>query len=342
MRENALFVINFLYEVSLWLIVKKLSDLGERKAIQLISDILSKGDEAVGIGDDCAAFQFEDDFLLVSTDMISEKTHIPKIMTPWQMGWFVVAINVSDIAAKGGRPFGFVLSLGLPRGTTDSFLKEMMNGAESCASHYVFSIVGGDTKENPNITLCGTVFGIVKKEGFMPRKGCKPGDIVAVTGELGKAGAGYYAMQHNILDEQILKGLLEPVPRVDEGIALAGERIVTSCMDISDGLSSSLYQLMKLNNVGFEIDKEKIPLSSSLHKLSKTKDLDVYEYALQFGGDYELLLTVPEKFEKASFSVNCIGGTITEIGRVIRGKNVKLVENGIKKTLQNNGYEHFK
>jgi len=323
--------------------VKKLSDLGERKAIRLISDILSRGDEVIGIGDDCAAFKFGEEYLLVSTDMISEKTHIPKIMTPWQIGWFVVAINVSDIAAKGGRPFGFVLSLGLPRDTTDFFLKDMMNGAESCANQYGFSIVGGDTKENPNITLCGTVFGIVKKDGFMSRKGCNPGDIVAVTGKLGKAGAGYYAMQHDIEDESILNGLLEPIPRVDEGMALAGKKIVTSCMDISDGLSSSLYQLMELNDVGFEIEKEKIPLASSLYKLSKIQDLDVYKYALHFGGDYELLLTVPpEKFEKASFSVDCIGGKITEIGRVIVEKNVKLIENGIKKTLQNKGYEHFK
>ena len=187
--------------------MKKLSDLGERKAIQLISNILSRGDEAVGIGDDCAAFQFKNDFLLVSTDMITEKTHIPEIMTPWQMGWFIVAINLSDIAAKGGKPFGFVLSLGLPRDTTDSFLKEMMNGVESCVNKYGLSIVGGDTKENPNITLCGTVFGIVKKDEFMARKGCKPGDLIAVTGELGKAGAGFFAMQHDVKNKLILNGL---------------------------------------------------------------------------------------------------------------------------------------
>lgn len=323
--------------------MKKLSDLGERKAIRLISDILSKGDEVVGIGDDCAAFEFGEEYLLVSTDMISEKTHIPKIMTPWQLGWFIVAINLSDIAAKGGKAFGFVLSLGLPRDTTDSFLREMTKGAESCSNHYGFSIVGGDTKENLNITLCGTVFGIIKKEWFMARKGCRLGDVVAVTGKLGKAAAGYYAMQRDIEDESILNDLLEPVPRVEEGMALACERIVTSCMDISDGLSSSLYQMMELNDVGFEIEKEKIPLSSSLHKLSKTQDLDVYEYALQFGGDYELLLTVPpEKFEKARICVEHVNGLLTEIGHVTRDKKVKLVDKEVKKTLKNKGYEHFK
>jgi thiamine-monophosphate kinase len=336
-------VIKFLNGNYLGVFVKKLSDLGERKAIELISEILSKGEEVVGIGDDCAAFQFGDDFLLVSTDMISEKTHIPNIMTPWQMGWFIVAINLSDIAAKGGRPLGIVLSLGLPKDKSESFLKEMMEGANYCAKRYCCSIVGGDTKENSNITLCGTVFGIVKKDKFMPRKGCKPGDIVAVTGQLGKAGAGYYATQHDMMAESILKGLLEPKPRIDEGIALAGEGIISSCMDISDGLSSSLYQLMELNDAGFEIEKEKIPLSSYLLNLSKKQDIDIFKYALHFGGDYELLLTIPpKKFEKASFSVNCIGGKLTEIGRVKNVKHITIVEDGVKKTLKNKGYEHFK
>ena len=320
----------------------KLSDLGERKVIELISKILSKGDEAVGLGDDCAAFSFNDDFFLISTDMISRKTHIPKVMNPWQMGWFIVAINLSDIAAKGGKPFGFVLSMGLPGGTTDSFLREMIRGANSCAKKYDLSIVGGDTKENTDITLCGTVFGIVKKDCFMGRKGCNPGDVVAVTGDLGRAGAAYYAIQKDIKDKKIIRGLLEPKPRIEAGMILANEKIVTSCMDISDGLSSSLYQLIDLNNFGFEIEKGKIPISSSLTYLSKTNDLDVYDYALHFGGDYELLLTLsPDKFKKAKKCLDSIGVSLTEIGRVTKLKKAFLVEKRTRKILKNKGYEHF-
>ena len=325
---------------SLWFFVKKLSDLGERKIIGIIAEILSKGDEFVGIGDDCAAFELGDELLLVSTDMISEHTHIPGVMTPWQIGWFIVAINLSDLAAKGGKPLGIVLSLGLPGDKSDSFLKEMMRGADSCAKKFGLAIVGGDTKENPCVTLCGTVFGIVKKDCFMPRKGCKPGDVVAVTGGLGKAGAGYYAIQNNISDENILKGLLEPIPRVEEGISLSCEKIVSSCMDISDGLSSSLYQLSELNDVGFEIEKDKIPLSTSLVNLSKKLDFDIFDYAINFGGDYELLFTIPaDKFDKA---VSILGGDITKIGFVSEKKEVQIVENGEKNILKNKGYEHFK
>jgi thiamine-monophosphate kinase len=328
----------------LHIIVIKLSDLGERAAIRLISSIISKGFEAVGIGDDCAAIEFEDDYLLISTDMISQKTHIPEIMTPWQIGWFVVAINLSDIAAKGGKPLGLLLSLGLPKEKNCRFLEELVRGADVCAKTYNTFIIGGDTKENPITTLCGTVLGIVNKDEFMGRKGAKPGDVVAVTGTLGKAGAGYFVIKSKIDNLDIQKGLIEPKPRIGEGIVLAKEKVVTSSMDISDGLSSSLYQLKELNNVGFNIYKEKIPLSKDLINLAmKFDNLDIYEYGLHYGGDYELLLTIPSnKFKIIQRKIENIGNNLTDIGKVTKGENIYIIENGIKRILSNNGYEHFK
>lgn len=324
--------------------IVKLSDLGERKAIQLISKVLTQGEIAVEIGDDCAALELDDNYLLISTDMISENTHIPKIMTPWQIGWFIVAINLSDIAAKGGKPLGLVLSLGLPRDKTVDFLKELTRGANKCATKYNTSIIGGDTKENPVITLCGTAFGIVEKNNFMGRKGSKPGDIVAVTGSLGGAGAGQFAIQHNIEDDKIVKKLLEPTPKIREGHILSNCGAVTSCMDISDGLSSSLYQLADLNNIGFEIIKEKIPISSFLlNQAEKNTHLDVDCYSLHFGGDYELLLTIsPSKFEETKKTILKNGGNLTEIGVVTKDKKIQISEEGKIKTLQNKGYEHFR
>ena len=323
--------------------MKKLSDLGERNTIHLISKLVTKGDVAVGIGDDCAAISLGEEYLLVTTDMLTRKTHIPKEMTPYQIGWFAVAINLSDIAAKSGTPLGVVLSLGLPKNTEESFLKEMIRGADFCATSFDTSIIGGDTKENTELTICGTAIGIVKKNEFMPRKGMKSGDIVAVTGQLGKAAAGYLALQHHKKNKELLKGLFEPIPRIREGIVLAKEKIVSSCMDISDGLSSSLYQLMEINHVGFDIDKETIPISPQLLRLQKQLKKNVYEYALHFGGDYELLVTIPaEKFNKAARAVKKTGTTLTAIGRVIKGKKVTMISTKGKTILQNKGYEHFK
>ncbi len=322
--------------------MKNLSDLGERRAIKLISNILSKDKVAVGIGDDCAAFDFRENYLLVTTDMISEKTHIPKIMSPWQIGWFIVAINLSDIAAKGGKPIGLVLSLGLPKNTSEQFLIDLMKGADKCATKYNTTIVGGDTKENDKITLCGTALGLVKKDEFMSRKGAKPGDIVAITGTLGKAAAGYYAFKHGIKNKETLKGFLEPNPRIKEGIVLAKTKLVTSSMDISDGLSSSLYQLQDLNKVGFEIDEEKIPLSPTLLKLKGKQDFDLYSNAIHFGGDYELLVTMPKNtFKEAQKTIESTGNSLTMIGRVTKGKKIVIKNKDKIQTLENRGYEHF-
>ena len=339
-----MFVINFLNDVFLQIHVKKLSNLGERKAIKLISEIISKGDIAVGIGDDCAAIDIGKEYLLITTDMITKKTHIPKEMTPFQIGWFIVAINLSDIASKGGTPLGIVLSFGLPKETSDLFLKDLTKGADACATKFDTNIVGGDMKESSEIALCGTAFGVVKKEEFMPRTGAKPGDIIAVTGTLGKAGAGYYSLKNKILNNEISKAFLEPIPRLKEGKILARQKCVTSCMDISDGLSSSLYQLKELNEVGFEINLDSIPISEELlHLKRKKSSLDIFDIALHFGGDYELLSTIsPNKFEKAKELMKKNGSNLTAIGKVVRNKEVLIVDGKVKKILKNKGYEHFK
>jgi thiamine-monophosphate kinase len=326
------------------MVVKRLEDLGERAAIRRIESILTKGKNTLGIGDDCAAIAMGDKYLLVTTDMMSRQTHIPSPMTPYQMGWFLVAINLSDIAAKGGIPLGLVCSFGLPKETSELFLVEMTKGADACAVRFGTTIVGGDTKETTEITLCGTAFGTVKKDEFMSRIGPRPGDVVAVTGRLGKAGLGYYTLQRNKKEKKLSKALLEPQPRLKEGRLLAQLHSVTSSMDLSDGLSASLYQLQEINSVGFEIDKDTLPLPSGLdHRFHDDYGADPYNLALHFGGDYELLVTVTaQKFERTKRTLQKHGVTFTPIGTVTQKRKIILLENGTKKILPNKGYEHFK
>lgn len=323
--------------------MKDLSELGERGAINLISKLISRGEEVVGVGDDCAVFELDDDFLLVTSDMVNEKTHMPKGMSAWQMGWFLVAVNLSDIAAKGGCPLGVLVSLGLPRDTTRGFLVDFMKGANQCAVSYKTSIVGGDTKENDSLTMSGAAFGRVKKSFFMPRKGACVGDVVAVTGLLGLAGAGFYALKHGLDNKMIIDGLLEPRPRIMEGVKLAESGVVSCCMDMSDGLSSSLYQLGEVNSVGFRIDRRLLPVSPFLRDLSyEHEGVDVFENVLHFGGDYELLLTLSESdFDIASKAVESVGGVLSKIG-VITDKDIVLFDGSGEEILENRGYEHFR
>lgn len=324
--------------------MRRLADIGERAAIRRIESILSKGSNTLGIGDDCAAIDLGNRYLLVTTDMMSQHTHIHPQMTPYQMGWFLVAINLSDLAAKGGTPLGVVCSFGLPKETSEAFLRQLTKGADACAVGSGTTIVGGDTKETEEITLCGTAFGTVWKDEFMPRRGSKPGDVVAVTGTLGKAGAGYYALERNKKEKKLSKVLLEPQPRIQEGRLLARQYSVSSCMDISDGLSASLYQLQEVNAVGFEIQKNALPLAEGLTLLAAHNQMmNPFSIALHFGGDYELLVTIPKKkFQQTKKVLQKNGVQLTAIGAVTQKKQIVLLENGKKTPLGNKGYEHFK
>jgi thiamine-monophosphate kinase len=324
--------------------VRKLSDLGERRAIQRIARVLTKGKNTSGIGDDCATINLGTDYLLVTTDMMSQRTHIPLQMTPFQMGWFLVAINLSDIAAKGGTPLGVVCSFGLPKQTSEVFLTELAKGADACAVAFDTTIIGGDTKEAGEITLCGTAVGLVKKEEFMSRTGARPGDVVAVTGTLGKAAVGYYALTQHHHSKKLTQAFLEPIPRLKEGRLLARLKCVSSAMDISDGLSASLYQLQDLNTVGFEINQSLLPLAPELYDLLKGgSGMSPAAVGLHFGGEYELLVTIPaDAFEAAQKTLKRQNSTLTAIGTVTKKKDVVLDEGKHKTILENKGYEHFK
>jgi thiamine-monophosphate kinase len=326
------------------MVVKRLADIGERAAIRQIHSILTKGKKDQGIDDDCAAIDMGTTYLLVTTDMMFRRTHIPKQMTPYQMGWFLVAMNLSDIAAKGGTPLGVVCSYGLPKHTKETFLTALTKGADACAVRFGTTIVGGDTKETDEITLCGTAFGTVKKSEYMARTGAHPGDVVAVTGVLGKAGTGYYALKRNKQEKNLSKSLFEPHARVMEGRLLAQQKSVTSSMDLSDGLSASLYQLQEVNPVGFLIKKDALPLDPGLrHLCSRSTDADPYTVALHFGGDYELLVTIrKDRFENTKKTLQKKAITLTAIGRVTRKKDIVLLDKGKKNLLENKGYEHFR
>jgi thiamine-monophosphate kinase len=322
---------------------KILSDIGERAAIGIISKIIGNN----YIGDDCAVLDMGDRYLLVTTDMVWEGSHVPSAMTPYDTGYFLVAVNLSDIASKGGMPIGIVTALGLPCSYPVESLDELVRGMSDCARKYLTEVVGGDTKECGSLTLTGTAFGFVDKDKIMLRTGARPGDMVAVTGELGGAAAGYYALNRKKKPSRaelnhFITPLVNPEPRVAEGMALAGTGAATACMDISDGLASSVHQLSEANSVGFRLELDRVPVSATAKKAAKLYSMPVDELALYFGGDYELLVTVrPEKFSAASDAVRSVGGRLTSIGCVTGKRDNILMKNGRKARLEDRGWEHF-
>jgi len=321
--------------------MKTIGTLGERETIRIIDRIV-KSDATIGIGDDCAAIDVGGKYLLVTTDMMVTKTHIPKGMGPYDIGWSIVAVNLSDIAAMGGRPLGVVTAIGITRGHPIDYLEQMIDGMNDCALRFGTSIVGGDTKEHDDVVLCGTAVGEVPKEQILQRKGARPGDLVCVTGSLGRAGAGFYSIKRGLGIKEAEDSLKRPWPRVKEGMALSASGIVTSCMDISDGLSASIFELSRMSGLTYEIDYAKVPRAKEVdmvyHDVERQKDL-----ALNFGDDYELLFTIKREGEEklAELAKQC-GCPLTVVGKVTSGEENILIDNGMRERLENLGYEHFR
>ena len=303
----------------------KLSDVGERGAI----DVMAERYGMVTL-DDCATIDDGDDVLIVTSDIVNDETHFPLGTTPRQMGWFIVAVNLSDIAGKGGRPLGILLSLGLPSSLDVDFLESLSEGAQACVTAYGAAIIGGDTKEMPSVTLCGMAIGRMHKDAYMRRVGAASGDLVCVTGSLGRAGAALHRL-HDGPDDAALHDLLHVEPRVNVGMALAYTRAVHASMDISDGLAASLFQMARASQCGFAVDANKLPLASNA----------TLEQGLYAGGDYELLFTMPScRRDEVIDALQKIDCPVSVIGEVLKQDMVIRWDSEIV-PLEHRGYEHF-
>ena len=305
-----------------------LEDMGEKEIISKLIELFDP-DRAHALGDDCAVIDMGRDYLLVTTDMINQKTHVPDGARPEDIGWHAAAINLSDIAAMGGHPLGMLYAFGLPTQTQFDHLEKIAEGIRTCCSNYGVPVLGGDTKENEILTISGTAIGTVPKTEILWRKGARPGDIIAMTGALGKP------MEWNRgKSPEKTQFLLRVVPRIREGQMLAQSSAVTSCIDTSDGLSTSLHHISKAGNVGLEIYFEKLPMATGLSP-------DEKDMALHMGGDYELLFTVaPERADRI-FNADFGTSPITQIGVVTDDVGVLINKDGASQPLEDRGYEHF-
>jgi thiamine-monophosphate kinase len=285
-----------------------------------------------------------DEYLVVTTDVVNQKTHIPAGASPSQIGWYATAVNLSDIAAAGARPLGFVAALSMPADTDVEFLRGLGQGMDECTREFDIAVLGGDTKEAPTLSIAGTAFGRVSKDRILLRTGAKPGDVIVVTGDLGRAGhAAKLLEQPTGPRTDALNQLLRPYPRIAEGQLLSASGVATSCMDLSDGLGASLAQLAAMTRLSYQVEFDALPLYRGLTALPPAVSKEI---ALYYGGDYELLATVrPEGLqallERAS-STAPRGPRLTVIGKVAAsGGNVLLTKTG-KEPLLPKGWEHFR
>ncbi len=247
--------------------------MDERGLHRLIGTII----DPERLADDCAVIPCGDLAMVASTDMLHETTDFPAGMTDWQVGWMATAVTLSDIASMGAAPGQVLLAVGLDK---PERLRGIMEGARDCCTAFGAEIAGGDLDAHGELTIVSTGLGTVAPEHLVRRRGARPGDVIAVTGPLGEAQAALNGYERHI------KELLEPQPRVREGLAL-GRAGVSAMMDISDGLALSLHDLLAVNDCGFAVDTACLPLPAGV------PEDEGRELALYGGGDFELLFCAP-------------------------------------------------
>ena len=321
----------------------KLSEVGEREAIRLLTQIFDRG-HPIGLGHDCGVVEWGDDYLVITTDVVNPRTHVPEGARAEQIGWYLVAVNLSDVAAAGARALGFVAALSLPPSTDTEFLSGLAQGMEACAREFGIAVLGGDTKESDVTSFAGTAIGRVRKDRILLRKGARPGDAIVVTGDLGRGGLAVAQLADPSSRAEGVEELLHPYPRLREAAIFSESGAVTSCMDISDGLGLSLAQMAAMSGLSYAVEWEKVPLHKPLEYLPADRQR---EYALYSGGDYELVATVkPEAVADLAPRMNephrGAHHELTVIGTVGKPGPNTLLAGGRAEALPARGWEHFR
>lgn len=302
-----------------------------------------RDDVVLGIGDDAAVLSIPKGQQLVqSVDTLVSGIHFPFETSPHDIAHKALAVNLSDMAAMGAEPAWFTLALTLPDDNED-WLKEFSQSLFSLATKYNVQLVGGDTTNGP-LCISITINGFVPEGKALTRNNAKVSDKIYVSGTLGDAALALAAWQGDCLLREENKTYLNerlnlPQPQLELGLLL--RNYASACIDISDGLISDLKHITENSHVAARITFESIPLSNDF-KLNITDETLLLPLVLAGGDDYELCFTIPKEkqseFDKVIEEKNT---SVTCIGEIEAGQEVRCLLNGKKIDIQGSGYDHF-
>lgn len=332
-----------------------LAQLGEDRAIALIAETLAHlplPPDWVGIGDDAAVTTIgAGQKAVTTTDILVEDVHFRRRTTsPRELGWKAMAVNISDVASMGALPRWSTVSLALPGDCPVAWLREFYVGVAECAASVGLAVVGGDTTGSPGpMMIAVTVVG----EAAQPllRTGACAGDVLAVTGTVGDAAAGFWLLEHageGSLAEadraELIRAQRAPRPHVAEGRVLAESGLRLSVLDNSDGLGRSALVLAQANGMTVELDAERVPLSGALRRLAEETGNDPMAWGLWGGEEYNLVLSVePGGVEQLRQALAAIGGALHVVGRLVAGPpEAVLIRDGLRESLRKaSAFQHF-
>lgn len=334
---------------------EKLGDLGEFGFIERVASLFSSHlpEGTLGIGDDCAILPGGDDkALLVTTDSLIEGVHfLRSAIAPRDLGYKSLAVNLSDIAAMGGKPNEAFLSLGVGKETALSFIEEFLYGFHELCGESGTSLLGGDTTGSPGpLFISVMVLGTAPRNQVRLRSMARPDDAVCVTGYLGDSGGGLNILLRKLPAKDPDSAYLidrhhRPRPHLKEGRWLAEQPAVHALMDVSDGIDSDCRRIAEMSGCGVDIDLERLPVSGELRRVAARNGWDPYEIAASGGEDYCLLTTV----DPAGLAGVCdryqdyFGLPLYPIGRVTRALNrIRYLKQSAEVRLRRHGFDHFR
>ncbi len=306
---------------------------------------------AFGLGDDAAILKALGDDIVVTTDAIVEGVHFLADDPPDTIARKALRVNLSDLAAKGATPAGFVLTLALCD-ADDAWLTPFARGLGSDAGLFDCPLLGGDTVSTPGPPMISvTAFGRVSAGKMVHRSGAKPGDRVVVTGTIGDATLGLDILKGGavadvLAKDDAAKAMLVGryrVPQPRNALATIVRDYAHAAMDVSDGLAGDLAKLCQASGVSAVIDAPSIPLSAPAAALLAHGTVDI-EVIVSGGDDYEILCAVPESsFEAFAEAARAAGVEVSSIGTIIAGTSGPrfLDGEGREIVLKRLSYSHF-
>ncbi|WP_367272239.1 thiamine-phosphate kinase [Phreatobacter sp.] len=309
---------------------------------------------ADGLSDDAAALPEGAGELVVTKDMAIAGVHFFPDDPPAMIAAKALRTNLSDLAAKGAAPAGFLLGLGLPQDWTEDFLAAFCEGLAADIAAYACPLYGGDTVKVPGpLTISITAFGRARR--WVRRRGAQAGDVVCVTGTIGDgalglavraaerdpAGAARWIGGLTAIDREHLRArYLLPQPRTALAEAVAAH--ASAAMDVSDGLAGDLAKLLKVSGVGAHVEADSVPLSDAARS-ALALDPALLRAAFTGGDDYEILLTCrPDAFAPLEAAADAAGVFFTRIGEVAADPGL-VIRDGQGNTLDlgPGRFEHF-
>jgi thiamine-monophosphate kinase len=312
---------------------------------------LARHPGALGLADDAAILTpLPGCDLVLTTDGIIAGVHFFADDPPDTIGRKVLRMNLSDLAAKGAKPLGFLLSAALPAGVEEKWLADFAAGLGADAERYQCPLLGGDTDRTPGPTSISiAAFGAVPQGKMIRRSTAKVGDRIVVTGTIGDAALGVLLRRDAGLAQRLQ--LAEPMrdhlrdryllPQPRNALAEAMLGHASAAMDVSDGLAGDLAKLCRASGVAAEIDVARVPLSAAA-RAAIDADPALVETALTGGDDYEILLTLSaERLASFRSAAEGTGVAVSEIGQVMAGEGASFMRDGNILEFLRPSFSHF-